>query len=148
MTIHLVTTRCHVIHYCYQETAMILELFNTCGHILGTFTKSENSHDRSFSHHALSRPCLLGACVKSKTTTVMIIQPPATGSCVHVSIFNSIFLNNLLLSYGKSQVCSHCIAEWNIPFLSIGPGHFRFKGCLVVFFIFVHILIEHHVCKQ
>ena len=32
--------------------------------------------------------------------------------------------------------------------LSIGPGHFLFKGCLVVFFIFIQNLKEHFVSKQ
>ena len=35
-----------------------------------------------------------------------------------------------------------------LPFLSIGPVHFRFIGYWVVFFIFVHILIEHSISKQ
>ena len=56
MANHLVATRCH---YCYQETAMILHLFTTCGHILGSFTKPGNSHGQSFSHHKLPRPPLL-----------------------------------------------------------------------------------------
>ena len=32
--------------------------------------------------------------------------------------------------------------------LSIGPVHFRFKGCWVDFFIFIQILIEQYVSKQ
>ena len=33
------------------------------------------------------------------------------------------------------------------PHLSIGPVHFHFKGCCMVFFIFIQILIEHSVFK-
>ena len=45
-----------------------------------------------------------------------------------------------------SNVCNteNCVilfltnyAEWNFPRLSNGPGHFSFKGCWVVFFIFI-----------
>ena len=42
-------------------------------------------------------------------------------------------------------------AEWNFPVSSIGPVHFRLKGCCVflfVFFIFTQIFIEHSVSKQ
>ena len=38
-------------------------------------------------------------------------------------------------------------AEWNYPLLSIGPVPFHFKGCWVVFLIFIQILIEHPVSK-
>ena len=31
------------------------------------------------------------------------------------------------------------LTQWNVPLLSIGPVHFRFKGC--IFFIFIKILI-------
>ena len=37
------------------------------------------------------------------------------------------------------------IAELNDPLLSTEMDHFRFKGCWVVFFIFIKILIEHSV---
>ena len=40
------------------------------------------------------------------------------------------------------------LAEWNFPPLSIGPIHFRFKGCWVEYFIFMQFLIEHSVNKQ
>ena len=30
----------------------------------------------------------------------------------------------------------------NFPFFSMGPVHFRFKGCWVVFFIYIQILID------
>ena len=33
----------------------------------------------------------------------------------------------------------------NFPLLSIGPVHFRFKGCWLVFFIFIQIIIENSV---
>ena len=33
-------------------------------------------------------------------------------------------------------------------FLSIGPVHSRFKGCLVVLFIFIQIIIDFSVSKQ
>ena len=39
-------------------------------------------------------------------------------------------------------------AEWIFPLLSNGLVHFSFKGCWVVFFIFVHILKENSVNKQ
>ena len=38
--------------------------------------------------------------------------------------------------------------EYKVPFLLIRPVHFHFKGCWVVFFIFIQILIEHTVSKQ
>ena len=34
------------------------------------------------------------------------------------------------------------------PLFSIEPVHFRLKGCWVVSFIFIQILIEHSVRKQ
>ena len=36
----------------------------------------------------------------------------------------------------------------NFPPLTIEPDHFRCKGSLVVFFIFIQILNEHSVSKQ
>ena len=35
-----------------------------------------------------------------------------------------------------------------ITLLSIGPVHFCFKGCWVVFILFIQIVIEHSVSKQ
>ena len=34
-------------------------------------------------------------------------------------------------------------AKWNFILISIGTVHFHFKGCLVVVFIFIQILLEH-----
>ena len=38
-------------------------------------------------------------------------------------------------------------AKWNFILISIGPIHFHFKGCLVVVFIFIQILLEHSESK-
>ena len=40
------------------------------------------------------------------------------------------------------------LCRMDSPPLSIGTVHFCFKGCWVVFFIFIQILIEQSACKQ
>ena len=42
----------------------------------------------------------------------------------------------------------HIKAEWNCLPLSIGPNFFCFKGCWVLFYIFINILVEIFVRKQ
>ena len=37
---------------------------------------------------------------------------------------------------------------WNLPLLSIGPVHFRFKGWWVLFFVFISFVIDHSASKQ
>ena len=37
---------------------------------------------------------------------------------------------------------------WNLPLLSIGPVHFRFKGWWVVFFVFITFVIDLSASKQ
>ena len=51
-----------------------------------------------------------------------------------------------LSACSKQQILTHLFLMRFLP-LSIGPVHFRFKGCWVVFFHFVLILIEPIVGK-
>ena len=46
------------------------------------------------------------------------------------------------------QPNSPVYAEWDIPLLSTGSVYDRFKGCKVIFFIFIKILIELSISKQ
>ena len=49
------------------------------------------------------------------------------------------------LNFCTFAECSSTHLSRIFPLLSFGPVHFRFKGCWVVFIIFIQILIEHSV---
>ena len=74
-----------------------------------------------------------------------------------VAWFKDWQLSNIYPHYSPCPYYSHLfqvislyqpiLAEWNFPLLSIGPVHFCFKGCWVVFFIGIQILKETSVGK-
>ena len=52
------------------------------------------------------------------------------------------------MTEGENKNFKPINAEWNFPPLLIVPIHFRFKGCWVVFFIFIQIFKETSVTSK
>ena len=76
--------------------------------------------------------------------------------CIHTYLY--LYVDCTLLCGGNKEYLSkpaiiqlktflQIYAQWNFPLSSIGPVQFRFKGCWVIFFIFIQILIERPVSK-
>ena len=73
-----------------------------------------------------TKPPTLSAIIPmlASSSTVVAIADEEVSGCFNKRIFFSIHKRLPIF------------AEWNFPLLSIGPVHFRCKGCRVVFFLF------------
>ena len=89
---------------------------------------------------------------KKKRTEDIIESPISSMQCINtknmipvygiLEIIRTIYKKGIIRG-GPEPFCKKTI---NVnPFK---PVHFRFKGCWVVFFIFIQILIEHSISKQ
>ena len=125
---------------------------NTC--VVGT--KKTSHRDSSFGHpnhmfKLMDKEIIRILCSKS----LLIYDPMGLLSQMLISpfLYCAIFifvpaLEIWYLMHILEVILQLFLAEWIFSLLPTRPVHFCFKGCWLVFFTFIQILVEHSLSKQ